>query len=83
MHRRGKALGKLAKAVQWLRQQVHAPCKLSGVRVVSSHGLRGTHASIADEEGDSAHLLTKALDHTSFAEVGVHPTGSEGERDVP
>lgn len=40
-------------------------CRLAGVPVVSAHGLRGTHATLATSAGATSHVVAAALGHTS------------------
>ena len=49
----------------WPRDCVQWICRAADVPVVSAHGLRGTHATIAEEHGVTAHVVAKALGHTS------------------
>jgi len=49
----------------WLNDQVKAFCDKAGVPVVCVHGLRGTHASLAEEAGETAEAVAAALGHTS------------------
>lgn len=53
-------------SVHW---HVKRLCRLAGVPVVSPHGLRGTHATLATSAGATAELVMAALGHTS-TEVG-------------
>lgn len=49
----------------WLRCQVHRFCDLAGVPLRCPHGLRGTHASLAESAGATAEVVAAALGHTS------------------
>lgn len=52
----------------WLLDHVRRVCKAAGVPLVCTHGLRGTHASLAVEAGATSHVVSAALGH---AHVGV------------
>ena len=41
-------------------------CKMAKVPVVSAHGLRGTHSTLATTAGATAHFVVSAMGHTSF-----------------
>lgn len=41
-------------------------CRLAGVPVVSPHGLRGTHSSIAREHGATPNIVAAAVGHRSY-----------------
>jgi integrase len=47
-------------------------CKAAGVPVVSPHGLRGTHASLAMTAGATGDLVAAALGHESFTTTERH-----------
>jgi integrase/recombinase XerC len=49
----------------WAREQVWRICKLAGVPEVGPHGLRGTHATIADSAGATPELVAATLGHAS------------------
>lgn len=49
---------------KWLWRAVRRICKQAGIPVVSSHGLRGTHSSIATEFGESSSAVAAQLGHT-------------------
>jgi len=49
----------------WLNDQVKAFCDKAGVPVVCVHGLRSTHASLAEEARETAEAVAAALGHTS------------------
>lgn len=42
---------------------VAAMCEAAGVRRVTAHGLRGTHYTLAREEGETAEAVARALGH--------------------
>jgi len=50
-------------------------CEAAGVRVVSPHGLRGTHAKLAREVGVSGVLLAAAMGHESETTTTEHYAG--------
>jgi len=52
----------------WVLNHCRRLCKLAGVPVVSAHGLRGTHGSLARRGGATAELVAAQLGH---AHVGV------------
>lgn len=54
-----------ARPQDWAREQVWRICKLAGVPRVGPHGLRGTHATIADTAGATAELVAATLGHAS------------------
>lgn len=49
----------------WVRKWVQRVCREAGVPVVTAHGMRGTHASLATERGATAHAVAAALGHES------------------
>jgi len=49
----------------WLRTSVRSICKAAGVPDVTPHGLRGTHSTLAREEGATGHVVSRALGHAS------------------
>lgn len=56
-----------ARPQDWAREQVWRICKLAGVPEVGPHGLRGTHATIADTAGATPELVAATLGHASSA----------------
>jgi integrase len=58
----------------WLNDQVKAFCRKAGVPEVCVHGLRGTHASLAEEAGETAEAVASALGHTSSKVTHDHYT---------
>jgi integrase len=80
-------LGKLAKGKSpderlftegdrhWVLRSVQRCCKAAGVQVVTSHGLRGTHAKIAREVGMSGVALAAAMGHESENTTTEHYAG--------
>jgi integrase len=58
----------------WVHRQVVKWCKLAGVSRVTPHGLRGTHASLAQENGATSLVVAAALGHTSHVVTERHYT---------
>lgn len=50
----------------WIRKQVHRVARLAGVKPITAHGMRGTHASIAREHGRSGAIVAASLGHESL-----------------
>ncbi len=61
----------------WVRNAVIRVCGLAKVPVLSSHGLRGTHASLAVEAGMSGDAVASSLGHDSFQVTKDHYAKSE------
>jgi integrase len=59
----------------WLLRAVKRCCAAAGVREVSAHGLRGTHAKMAREVGVSGVLLAQAMGHESETTTTEHYAG--------
>ena len=49
----------------WVRLCVRRICRASGVPLVSAHGLRGTHATLAEQEGATPEMMLRSLGHES------------------
>ena len=49
----------------WVRQWSKKVCKAAGVPYVCAHGLRGTHATLALDAGNSAEAVARSLGHAS------------------
>lgn len=49
-------------------------CREAGVPVVPTHGLRGTHSTIAEDAGSTGHVVAATLGHTSPEVTGQHYT---------
>lgn len=49
----------------WPRDWVKKICRKAGVPIVTAHGMRGLHSSLAREAGATGHLVAAALGHTS------------------
>ena len=60
----------------WVLRNVKRCCKAAGVREVTSHGLRGTHAKMAREVGVSGVLLAQAMGHESESTTTRHYAGA-------
>jgi integrase len=56
-------------SVRWWVRKI---CRLAGVPVVSAHGLRGTHSTLATTAGATAHFVISAMGHTSFDVTRKH-----------
>jgi integrase len=54
-----------ARPQDWAREQVWRICKLARVPTVGPHGLRGTHATIANSAGATSELVAATLGHAS------------------
>lgn len=61
----------------WVLRAVHRICKAAVVPRVPSHGLRGTHATLAVSAGATSHLVAAALGHESFATTARHYARTE------
>jgi integrase len=59
----------------WVLHSVKRCCQAAGVRIVSPHGLRGTHAKMAREVGVSGVLLAQAMGHESESTTTEHYAG--------
>ncbi len=49
----------------WVLQNVKRICRAAGVPEVSAHGLRGTHATLAEEAGTTPAMMLQSLGHES------------------
>lgn len=49
----------------WPRAQAQRICRAAKVTVVGAHGLRGTHLSMAEEEGTTPEMMLRSAGHTS------------------
>ena len=56
----------------WLRSAVRRICLTAQTPVVSPHGLRGTHATLAVQAGVTGDAVAAALGHESFAVTASH-----------
>jgi len=58
-------------------------CEAAKVPVVTAHGMRGLHSTLALEHGASAHVVASSLGHGSFAttlESYTKPEAVEGAK---
>jgi integrase len=58
----------------WPRENVQRLCKLAGVPEVTAHGLRGTHATLAEGAGATGVLVAQALGHEHVSTTHKHYT---------
>jgi integrase len=49
----------------WPRKWVQQICRLAGVPLITAHGMRGTHASLATRFGSTSRAVMAAMGHTS------------------
>ena len=49
----------------WVRKWVKRICEAAGVPMVTAHGMRGLHSTLAVENGVSAHVVAASLGHES------------------
>jgi len=68
-----RLLGEVTR--HWVLRSVRRCCKAAGVREVTAHGLRGTHAKVAREVGVSGVLLAAAMGHESETTTTEHYAG--------
>lgn len=66
----------------WPRKWVQRICRAARVPEVSAHGMRGLHATLAMEAGQSGDTVARALGHTSAAitRLLIRHTGSRRHR---
>jgi integrase len=62
---------------RWLYTAVRRICCLAKTQMVSPHGLRGTHATLAVQEGVTGEAVARALGHESFAVTAAHYAKAE------
>ena len=60
------------RRVQYWWRKVGEYCDAAGVPRVCPHSLRGLHATLAIEEGNSGEAVARALGHTSFTMTAKH-----------
>lgn len=66
--RTGKGRGRAAhRDRKWPTTWVQTICELAGVPVITSHGMRGLHGTLAVDAGLSPHLVAASLGHESFS----------------
>jgi integrase len=70
------------KTRYWVLREVKRCCEAAGVKVVTAHGLRGTHARIARGVGVSGVLLAQALGHESESTTVRHYAGKAAVRNA-
>jgi integrase len=72
--RRDRLLQRLYGRLQARRSGcwVRKICGLAKVPMVSAHGLRGTHSTLATTAGATAHFVVSAMGHTSFDVTRKH-----------
>jgi integrase len=58
----------------WPRENVQRICRLAKVPVVTAHGLRGTHSSLAEDAGAASELVARALGHEHVSTTHKHYT---------
>jgi integrase len=58
----------------WPRENAHRICGLAKVPVVTAHGLRGTHATLAEGAGATGALVAQALGHEHVSTTHKHYT---------
>jgi integrase len=56
----------------WLETWVRRVCSAAGVPAVCPHGLRGTHTSLADEQGVAPEAVARSLGHESRRTTDRH-----------
>lgn len=66
--------GTAHRDASWLRKVVRKICVAAGVPVVCPHGLRGTHATLAEEEGASPEIVARSLGHGDIKVTAEHYT---------
>ena len=64
--------GQTPRPRQYWWRKVHELCDAAGVPRVCPHSLRGLHATLAIEEGESGEAVARALGHTSFEITAKH-----------
>jgi integrase len=61
----------------WIRFHTKRLCRLAKVPIVCAHGLRGTHASLAEAVGISSHAVANSLGHESVKTTHSHYTSPD------
>jgi len=64
----------------WVCKNTRRLCAAAGVPVVTAHGLRGTHSSLAEAAGVSGHAVAAQLGHESERTTRAHYTRAEVRR---
>jgi integrase len=65
----------------WVRKWVQRICEAAGVPVVTAHGMRGLHSTLAVEHGASAQVVAASLGHessTTTMQSYVKPEAASG-----
>jgi integrase len=62
---------------KWVIRWVRKICVSANVPIITTHSLRGLHASLAEDAGVSAEAVAKALGHTSPSMTHAHYTQPE------
>jgi integrase len=65
----------------WSLKSIKALCRLAGVPVVTPHGLRGTHASLAVEAGTTSAAVARQLGHGDTGTIAREHYISAGAAD--
>ena len=66
--------GQTPRASSWGRKWCVDICKAAGTVRVTPHGLRGTHATLAEAAGATGHLVASSLGHSSTEVAARHYT---------
>lgn len=66
----------------WLRKATIRVCEAAGVSVLCTHGLRGTHASLAVDAGVAGVAVAASLGHESFEGVTARHYATGGSVDA-
>jgi integrase len=61
----------------WVLRAVNRVCKLASVTIITAHGLRGTHASLAVGAGISGPAVAASLGHETFGVTSRHYATAE------
>lgn len=62
----------------WVRRQIRYWCKRADVPVITAHGLRGTHATVAAGGGATAEEIARQLNHSSTLITKRHYMADRG-----
>ena len=71
-----------ARSTTWLQQHVDKMCRKARVPAVCPHGLRGTHATLAEAAGVTSHVVAASLGHVNDQVTGRHYTTPEARTDA-
>ena len=73
------------RSASWLRKHVRMVCEVAQVPVVCPHGLRGTHATLAEAAGVASQVVAESLGHATpditgrhYTKAGVRATAAQG-----